>query len=177
MIQNKVRWNSFGLFMWAMCMAFSWDALCCHIKIWYQCVFGRCGMAVHFTQFARWKGHFQNKPFLVCHSHTPTQSVAPHWAPSDNVAAIVLFCIELCVIPLLIFFSIFYLFFIFLFWFFFLYTYIIINSLYLFIFFFSYHRIKEWTFWTTAVGMKREMWICQESNKRLVFFRFLYILF
>lgn len=90
MIQNKVRWNSFGLYTWAMCMAFPWAALCCHIKIWHQCVFGRRGIVVRFTQFARWKGHFQNKPFLVCHSHTPTQSAAPHWAPSDNVAAIVL---------------------------------------------------------------------------------------
>lgn len=90
MIQNKVEWNSFGLYTWAMCMAFPWAALCCHIKIWHQCVFGWSSIAVHFTQLARWKGPFQNKPILVCHSHTPTQPDAPHWAPSDNFAAIVL---------------------------------------------------------------------------------------
>lgn len=32
----------------------------------------RTSFALYFTQFARWRGHFKNKPFLVCHSHTPT---------------------------------------------------------------------------------------------------------
>lgn len=97
MIQNKTRWKIFDLFIWPMCMTFPWAALCCHIKMWHQCVFSRSGIAVHFTQFARLKGHFPKKPFLVCHSHTPTQSIAPHWAPSDNVASIVPFlCRALC---------------------------------------------------------------------------------
>lgn len=45
--------------------------------------------ALHYILLARWKGHLENKHCLVCHSHTPTHSVSPLWAPSDSVTAIV----------------------------------------------------------------------------------------
>lgn len=88
-IRRTVRRNSVGLSRWAMCMTFLSAALRIRIKIWCPYVFSRGGIALCFTQFVRWKGRFKNKHFLVCHSHTPTHSVAPLRAPSDSVTALV----------------------------------------------------------------------------------------
>ncbi len=75
--------NSAGLFRCAMTFFSSTLAQKCP----YVC--SRTGIALCFTQFVRWRGHFKNKHFLVCHSHTPTHSAAPASTPSDNVAPIV----------------------------------------------------------------------------------------
>lgn len=76
--ERKVRWNSVGLFRWAMCMTFLSAALRIRIKIWCPYVFGRGGVALYFTQLVRWKGHFKNKHFLVCHSHTRPHTLLLH---------------------------------------------------------------------------------------------------
>lgn len=85
---RKVWWNCVALFRWAMCMTFpSPRAHQTMMSIrpqqkWHCTMFySVCEMARTFKK--------KNKHFLVCHSHTPTQSVALLWAPSDNVTATV----------------------------------------------------------------------------------------
>lgn len=54
------------------------------------CFFSRTSIPLYFKQFARWRGHFKNKPFLVCHSHTPTDCM---FQPQLSLTALNLFSV------------------------------------------------------------------------------------